>query len=116
MKNLPKIIVLIAITFSFSVYANPGSWMPESKKISEIIVEGGDSGVALILIEGGVPPAYIPPECSSGGNGTYNTIYLNTDKGKGMYSLALAAYMGGKPVKLALSCIGGRPLITHIRF
>lgn len=90
--------------------------MPEGKKISEIFIEGPDTGKALIVIEGGVPSAYIPPECNSGSDASYNTVYLNTEKGRSIYSLALAAYMGGKPVKLALSCTANRPLITHIRF
>lgn len=107
-------VVLLGLTFS--VTANPGSWMPTAKKISEIIVEGGDGGQAAIVIEGGVPATHLPEECRDGGNGTYNTIYLNTDKGKSIYSLALAAYLAGKPVKLALACTGSRPLITHVRF
>jgi hypothetical protein len=116
MKNLSILIAFITTILSFPLHANPGAWMPEAKKIAEIVVEGGDSGVALILIEGGVPLAYIPPECSSGSSGNYNTIYLNTDKGRSMYSLALAAYMGGKSVRLSLSCTDARPLITRIRF
>lgn len=95
--------------------ANPGAWMPAAKKISGIIVEGADNGVALVLIEGGVPPEYIPSECRSGGNASYNTIPLNTDKGKGMYSLALGAYFAQKPVLLAVQCAGARPLITHLQ-
>ena len=118
MKHLSCLLAaLITIAFSLSAYSNPGTWMPEPKKISQIIVEdGGADGSALIIIDGGVPPAYIPAGCGSGGNSVYNTVYLNTDKGKSMYALALAAYMGGKPVKLALSCTGARPLITHILF
>lgn len=95
--------------------ANPGAWMLAAKKISGIIVEGTDNGVALVLIEGGVPPEYIPSECRSGGNASYNTIPLNTDKGKGMYSLALGAYFAQKPVLLAVQCAGVRPLITHLQ-
>lgn len=95
--------------------ANPGTWMPTAKNISSIFVEGDDNGKVAILIEGNVPSDYIPAECRSGEYGTFNTIPLNTDKGRGMYSLALAAYTSGKPVTLALSCIGNRPLITHIR-
>lgn len=96
--------------------ASPGAWMPEAKNIVEIIVEGGDDGKALIVIDGNVPSDYVPSECNTGGNRAYNTVHLDTDKGKGMYALALAAYMSGKPIKLAVTCSGTRPLITHVRF
>ncbi len=92
--------------------AVPGDWMPEARKIAQLIVEGNDMGSALIVIEGGVHQDFIPPACNS----QYNTVYLNTDKGKAIYSTALSAYLAGKPVKLALSCTGGRPLVTHILF
>lgn len=108
-------VSLMALNTPGLLMANPGSWTPVPKKISGIIVEGNDSGSALILIEGGVPPAYIPTACRSGGDSTYNTIPLNTDKGRGMYSLALAAYFSQKPVMLALTCTGTRPLITHLQ-
>ena len=109
------VLSTIFLFFSSNVFSNPGSWMPVAKNISSIIVEGDDNGSALIIIKGGVPAEYIPADCSVGGNGKYNTAPLNTDKGRGIYSMALAAYMAGKPVKLALSCIGARPLITNIQ-
>lgn len=106
---------VLALAAPSVLFASPGTWTPVPKKISGIIVEGTDNGVALVLIEGGVPPEYIPSECRSGGNASYNTIPLNTDKGKGMYSLALGAYFAQKPVLLAVQCAGARPLITHLQ-
>jgi hypothetical protein len=106
---------VLALAMPSVLFANPGTWTPVPKKISGIIVEGTDSGNALVLIEGGVPPEYIPSECRSGGNAAYNTIPLNTDKGRGMYSLALAAYFAQKPILLAVQCAGTRPLITHMQ-
>jgi hypothetical protein len=86
--------------------------MPTKQKIAEIIVGGNESdGKALIIIEGSVPPDFIPSECNS----PYNTVNLTSEKGRAILSIALAAYMSGKPVALALSCIGARPLITNIR-
>ena len=113
-KKVINASTLFSLFLTAFVHANPGSWMPTEKSISSIIVEGDDNGRAIVLIEGGVPSDYIPSECRSGSNGTYNTIPLHTDKGRGMYSLALAAHASGKKVKLALSCTGNRPLITHI--
>ncbi|USD95801.1 hypothetical protein CTT30_06765 [Vibrio coralliilyticus] len=113
MKVLPLILFVLVFT-SVSTSANPGSWMPTAKKISSIIVEGDENGRALIIIEGGVPSEFIPSECRTGSDSTYNTVFLNTHKGRGIYSMALTAYSAGKPVKLALSCTGSRPLITHI--
>jgi hypothetical protein len=112
MSVLRSFFVLVIAVVAVPVMAVPGDWMPEAKKIAQIVVEGADTGGALIVIEGGVQPESIPPACNS----QYNTIYLNTDKGKAVYSMALSAYLAGKPVKLALSCTGGRPLITHILF
>ncbi len=95
-----------------SCYANPGSWTPEYQNISNIIVEGGNTGSsALIIMESGVPSAYIPDACNS----PYNKADLTTEHGRSVYTAALAAYMSGKPVKLALACSGTRPFITHIK-
>ncbi len=105
------IFCLIAVV-SVPVMAAPGDWMPDARKIAQVVVEGPDTGGALIIIEGGVQQDFIPPACNS----PYNTIYLNNDKGRAVYSMALSAYLAGKPVKLALSCTGGRPLVTHISF
>ncbi|HEY6528113.1 MAG TPA: hypothetical protein VIZ65_05425 [Cellvibrionaceae bacterium] len=116
MKVLKQIIFGLSISCAVPALSAPGEWMPAPKKIASIIVEGSDSGSATILIEGGVPTDYIPSGCNTGGDNIYNTIPLNTDKGKAVYSLALAAYLAGKPVKLALMCVGTRPLITHITF
>lgn len=115
MKYLKLMLVTISLCATSFASANPGAWMPAAKKISSIIVEGNDNGLALIIIEGGVPSEYIPAECRAGGDSAYNTAYLNTSKGRGIYSMALAAYIAGKPVRLALSCAGNRPLITHIQ-
>lgn len=114
MNKLFNLFMLFSISFTTISYAAPGSWMPTGKNISGIIVEGDDNGRALVLIEGGVPSSHIPSSCNQGGNSVYNTIPLNTEKGKGMYSMALAAFASGKKVKLALTCSGNRPLITHI--
>jgi hypothetical protein len=102
--------LLLSLTCSGASLASPGSWTPTGQLISGIIVEGNDDGNALVLIDGGVPASHIPSSCVS----PYNTIPLNTDKGRAMYSLALAAQLAGKKVKLALACSGSRPLITHI--
>ncbi|MCW8825525.1 MAG: hypothetical protein OQK78_03780 [Gammaproteobacteria bacterium] len=108
---IKKILFLIVISISTQVTATPGNWMPVAKNISGIIIEGGEnSGVATILIEGGVQAEYIPSDC----NTPYNTADLTTEKGRGILSVALSARLSNMPVKLALSCIGGRPLITHI--
>jgi hypothetical protein len=107
-------ILLIASLASTSL-ANPGSWMPEPQLITSIIVEGDDNGSALIILDGGVPIEYIPVDCRSEGERYYNTLFLNTDKGLGIYALALAAFTSGKKIKLALSCSGSRPLITHMQ-
>jgi hypothetical protein len=107
-KNI--FLVLIAL-LSFQALSNGGSWMPTAKKISGIVVEGGETnGTALIIIDGGVPDDFIPSECKS----PYNTIDLTTEKGRGILSVALSARMSDKPVKLALTCKGNRPFITHI--
>lgn len=84
--------------------------MPQARMIENIIVEGDAGGTALLVISGGVPEDFIPPAC----NAIYNTQDLSTSKGRGQLALALSAYMAGKPVRLALSCIGSRPLVTHI--
>jgi hypothetical protein len=102
------------LSFSANVLAVPGHWMPTAKNIASIIVEGDDQGQALILIEGGVPSDFIPAACSAGFNGSLNTLMLGTEKGRAMYAMALTAYTSGKKVKLALDCLGSRPLVTHI--
>jgi len=107
-------LLLIASLASTSL-ANPGSWMPEPQLITSIIVEGDDNGRALIMLDGGAPIEYIPISCRSAGERYYNTLFLNTDKGRGMYALALAAFSSGRKIKLALSCSGSRPLITHMQ-
>lgn len=109
-------LVFVFLTLSLSAFGNPGSWTPSYQKISGIMVEGPEeNGRAIILIEGGVPNNYVPDGCNDGTMGTYNTVYLNTEKGRAIYSMALAAYLSEKSVKLALDCAGARPLITHIR-
>jgi hypothetical protein len=90
--------------------AAPGAWMPQARMIESIVVEGDAGGTALLIISGGVPEDFIPPACNS----IYNTLDLSTSKGRGQLAVALSAYMAGKPVRLALSCIGSRPLVTHI--
>ncbi|MDX1303038.1 hypothetical protein [Photobacterium sp.] len=108
---LKKYYFILFAFCSFHVTAQPGHWMPTAKKISGIVVEGIEtSGKALIIIDEGVPDRFIPAECKS----PYNTVDLTTEKGRGILSVALSARMADKPVKLALSCIGARPLITHI--
>jgi len=113
MKKTASIVKLFTLAFSLilapSLKADPGTWMPQKKHISEIIIEGS---TALILIAGGVPSTHIPSECNS----PYNTILLDTEHGKGVLSVALAARVANMPVRLALSqtCHGTRPQISHI--
>jgi hypothetical protein len=92
---------------SFNASALPGSWTPY-QPIATIIIE---NGIALILTQGGVPAAFIPPAC----NQIYNQAVLSTEHGKAVYTLALAAYLANKPVSLALGCNGSRPSIDLIR-
>lgn len=101
------------IFFSGYISATPGDWMPEAKIIESIIVHPGPvNAEALIVIEGGVPASHIPSEC----NAPHNTVDLTTEHGKSVFSIALAARLAEKPVRLALSCTdnGNRPLITSI--
>ncbi|AZN35140.1 hypothetical protein [Iodobacter ciconiae] len=103
----------IAFCFLFAACfasAAPGQWMPEARLIENIIVEGDVGGKALIVIQGGVPADYIPAGCNS----PYNTLDLSISKGRAQLAIALTAYSTARPVKLALQCIGERPLITHI--
>jgi hypothetical protein len=116
MKFYKALVAAFLFCAALNVHANPGAWMPEAKAIIEIHVEGSDDGKALIVIDGNVPADYVPSGCNSGGNRAFNVVHLNTDKGKGIYSLALTAYMGGKPVNMAVTCEGTRPLITNIKF
>lgn len=110
-----KFIVLLLTAFPVLLHANPGSWTPVYQNISEIFIEGSESeGSALIVLEGGVPSSHIPSDCNS----KYNTVFLSNDKGRSIYSMALAAYMSGKTIKVALACTSSRPsrpLITNIR-
>jgi len=109
---MKKILLLfVVMTLSGSLFA--AGWTPApGQKISGIIVEGSDtSGTALIIIDGGVPAANLPSECSS----IYNKVSLETERGRGMLAVALAAKLADKPVRLALgACDGTRPLITNI--
>jgi len=100
-------MILISVVLSFPSFANPGSWTP-SNYISQIIIE---NGIALILMEGGVPSNYIPAECKQ----SYNQADLATHHGKAVYSMALSAKMANKKVSLALNCKGSRPNINLIR-
>lgn len=105
-----KILITCLTVFSVQVFSD--GWMPTAKTIKEIIIEGSEtSGTALIVIEGGVPADNIPSECNS----AYNTVDLTTEKGRAILSIALAARISDKPVRLALTtCKGTRPLISHI--
>ena len=104
---MKKIITTLSTILSFSVLANPGSWTP-SNEINQIIIE---NGIALIMMDGGVPSSYIPPSC----NQPYNQADLSTEHGKAVYSLALSAKMANKKVSLVLNCKGSRPNINLIR-
>jgi len=111
MRKFKLSLLIVCSVVSSQLLSAPGAWMPTAKKISGIVIEGSDiSGTALIIIEGGVQPDYIPTECNS----KYNTVDLTTEKGRGILSMALSARMSDKPVKLALACKGNRPFITHI--
>lgn len=98
------------LTLPLLTMAAPGDFMPEARLIENIVVEGDPGGKALLIIKGGVPSDFIPSACNS----PYNTLDLSTTKGRGLLAVALSAYSLGKPVKLALQCIGDRPLVTHI--
>lgn len=106
----PVSLLLALLWLPLNSMAVPGAWMPEARMIANVIVEGDAGGTALLVISGGVPADFIPPACNS----IYNTLDLSTSKGRGQFVVALSAYMAGRPVKLALSCIGSRPLVTHI--
>ena len=106
MKSI--LLIFICIIFSVNAFSSPGSWTPQFQKISTIIIE---EGTALIMLEGGVHPAYIPEECDS----SYNQADLSTEHGKAIYSMALTAQASGRKVKIALHCLGSRPRITHMR-
>ena len=113
---MKKVISFFAglLLFSHISIAAEGGWMSGAKPISEIIVEGNDNGQALIVLgDGGVADEYIPSGCKGS---PYNIVVLHTDKGKGMYSLLLSAYLASKPVRFAVGCSGSRPLITNVRF
>ena len=84
--------------------------MPQARLIESIVVEGDAGGTALPIISGGVPEDFIPPACNS----IDNTLDLNTSKGCGQLAVALSVYMAGRPVRLAFSCIGSRPVVTHV--
>ena len=101
-------ITLFLLNFCQSALAAPGSWSPQFKEIRTIIIE---EGTALILIEGGVHPDYIPEACNS----PYNKADLSTEHSKALYSMALAAKLSGIKVKVALHCAGSRPRITHMQ-
>ena len=108
---LKNILFFVGVSLVAQVSAAPGGWTPTPQKISGIVIEGSETnGTALILIDGGVPADYIPSECNS----PYNTADLTTEKGRGILSVALSARLADKPVKLALTCRGSRPFITHI--
>lgn len=102
-------LFLASLFSSFATEASPGEWIPQSKKISGIIIEGE---TALILIEGDVPQDYIPSQCNS----TLNTVDLNTIRGHAILSIALSARAMDASVRLVLgSCFGSRPLVTYIQ-
>ena len=85
----------------------PG-WTPPLT-IKSIIVQ--DDG-AIVVINGGVPTAYLRDDCNSS---SFNFIDLGTPQGKSKLATAIAAYTTGQPVQLALqACNAGRPMITHI--
>jgi len=74
MKNLLKILLIVSL--ASTSLASPGSWMPDPKLITSIIVEGDDNGSALIILDGGAPIEYIPVSCRSEGERYYNTFFL----------------------------------------
>ncbi|TQV69647.1 hypothetical protein FKG94_22910 [Exilibacterium tricleocarpae] len=112
MLKSPLLIVSL-LFFSGYISAAPGELMPVAKKIDSIMIQAGAvNPEALIVIEGGVPVTHIPSEC----NAPHNTVDLTTEHGKSVFSMALAARLAEKPVRLALSCTsnGDRPLIKNI--
>ncbi len=100
-------LLLVTLFLSASAFSNPGSWTPY-QKIASLIVE---NGMGIIVVEGGVPNNYVPPEC----NQQYNQVDLATDHGRAIYSMALAARLAGQPISMALGCFNGRPLINLMR-
>ena len=104
---MKKLITFAGLFFSCTALAKPDSWTP-SNKIHQIIIE---NGIALVIMEGGVPSNYIPAEC----NQRYNQADLSTEHGKAVYSLALSAKMANQNVSLVLGCKGSRPHISLIR-
>lgn len=109
---MSALLFLVLLPFPLVTNAAPGEFMPEARPIQSIIVEGDSGGNAVVIIQGGVPVDYIPAGCNS----PYNMLDLSTSKGRGQLAVALSAYSLGKPVRLALQCIGDRPLVSHILF
>lgn len=85
----------------------PG-WTP-FLTIQSIVVEDGD---AIVVIHGGVPPAYLRDDCNAS---PYNVIDISSAQGRSKLAIAMSAYNMGQPIQLALqACSGSRPMITHI--
>jgi hypothetical protein len=110
------ILIAMLLPFSLQVFAL-GGWTGY-QKITGIVIEGPEPGYALITLEGGVPAGNLPADtgCSS----VYNSIALDSDRGRSILSVALAARLSDKPVRLALgtavdgTCPIERPQINNI--
>ncbi len=116
--NLFKIILLV-ILLPFTLQSFAGGGWTTDKHISGILIEGTKTnGVALITLEGGVPADKLPDSsCTS----PYNMVSLQSEMGRGILSVALAADMAGRKVRIALGydedsglCPSTRPVIKHI--
>jgi len=106
-----SIYSLLLISTNCFAGANTGQFSAYTK-IKNLFIEGSDiSPVATLKFETNIPDAYKNDNCLS----QYITIDLSTEKGKSMYSLALAAKMADKKIRVTLPfCSGTRPLVHSI--
>jgi hypothetical protein len=110
MKQMISFLMALAAVFStWTAHASltPG-WTP-ALTIKNIIVEDGD---AVLMINGGVPIAYLRDDCNSS---QLLRLDLTSVDGKAKLALAMTAFTTGQTVQLALqACYSGYPRITHI--
>jgi hypothetical protein len=101
--------VLLAASIPVAHASLTPGWTP-FLSIKSIVVEDGE---ALLVINGGVPTAYLRDDCNTS---PYNVIDVSTVQGRSKLAIAMNAYNMGQPVQLALQACssGGWPMITHI--
>ena len=111
---LKRVVVSVfaAMLSMQALSGSPGTWAP-SKTIGQLFIEGDDTNPRLtILTSSNIDPSYMPSDCQS----TYLNVNLNTEKGKSLYSMLLAAKMANKMVAFVFtSCTGSRPNIHMMR-